>query len=210
MAWVRAGNRFCSGASSAPSPAECWPATCSNWCGAQRSGAATAPAKLSKMQPALTAAWSGRALPASLAALLLLGLLHLHTLQAEIAHSQKREADLRIPVGLWLRDRVRPNERILLEPIGYIGYYSQRRILDLIGLVSPEALPSYKPSIPLPAVDILRRLQPEWLCLRQREVDPIRKAHNYRFDADYTLIRRFAIPGAEFLIYHKKDYRPKD
>lgn len=168
-------------------------------------GAATAPAKLRKMQPALTAAWAGPALLASLAALLFFGLIHLHSVQAEVAHAQEAEDTLRKPMGLWLRTHVRSNERILLEPIGYIGYYSQCRILDMIGLISPEVLPSYTPSIPLPTVDILRRLSPEWLCLRQREADPLRSARGYRLDADYTLIRRFAIPGAEpFLVFERK------
>jgi len=43
-------------------------------------------------------------------------------------------------IGLYLREHASPNQSVLLEPIGYIGYYSGLRIYDAMGLVSPEAI----------------------------------------------------------------------
>ena len=63
-------------------------------------------------------------------------------LTAVLSESQRVEDQLRIPIGRWLAANVKPHERVMLEPIGYIGYYSERRIIDDVGLVSPEVLSS--------------------------------------------------------------------
>jgi hypothetical protein len=54
---------------------------------------------------------------------------------------QSFEESVRKPIGLWLERHTPPDALISMEPIGYIGYYSQRRILDEVGLVSPGVIP---------------------------------------------------------------------
>lgn len=54
---------------------------------------------------------------------------------------QRAEESVRKTIGVWLHDHTPADARIALEPIGYIGYYSRRRILDEVGLVSPEMVP---------------------------------------------------------------------
>ncbi|MCI0445578.1 hypothetical protein L0152_20480 [bacterium] len=44
-------------------------------------------------------------------------------------------------VGDWVRVHTTEASVLAVKDIGYIGYYSQRRILDLAGLVSPECIP---------------------------------------------------------------------
>lgn len=44
-------------------------------------------------------------------------------------------------VGLWLSSRTPEHAVVAVKDIGFIGYYSQRRILDLAGLVSPQSIP---------------------------------------------------------------------
>ncbi len=41
-------------------------------------------------------------------------------------------------VGLWLSQNSKPDDRIYLTDMGYMGYYSGRRIVDQVGLVSKE------------------------------------------------------------------------
>ncbi len=43
-------------------------------------------------------------------------------------------------VGLWLKNNSPSDATVLLEPLGYIGYYSGRRLLDDAGLVTPKAV----------------------------------------------------------------------
>src|SRR5262249_26879788 len=46
----------------------------------------------------------------------------------------------RTQVGLWLKNHVRSGERVFLEPLGYIGYFSNARMMDYPGLVSDEVV----------------------------------------------------------------------
>ena len=43
-------------------------------------------------------------------------------------------------IGVWLNENSRPDERILLEPAGYIPYYSRLYTYDEVGLVSPQVV----------------------------------------------------------------------
>jgi hypothetical protein len=54
---------------------------------------------------------------------------------------QAAEDHVRQPLGRWLARNTPPAARIAMEPIGYIGYYSGRPVLDEIGLVSPAMIP---------------------------------------------------------------------
>lgn len=40
-------------------------------------------------------------------------------------------------VGQWLKQHTTPQASVLLEPLGYIGYYAERRMIDEAGLISP-------------------------------------------------------------------------
>jgi hypothetical protein len=146
--------------------------------------------------------------PAASLCLALFGLalmIHLPAIRADIAGAQLLEDDLRKPLGLWLRANSRPSDRVMLEPIGTIGYYSQRPILDAIGLVSPEVLPSYK--TPDPWADMARKFKPEWLVLRPREVKRMGLQTDPALRRLYRLERPFAMPGKppELIVYRRVD-----
>lgn len=64
---------------------------------------------------------------------------------AELKYTQNRVASEPNPseqlyqrTGQWLRANTQPNDRIGYLEIGYVGYYSQRPIVDALGLVTPE------------------------------------------------------------------------
>lgn len=75
------------------------------------------------------------------------------------------EEQTRMPVGYWLRQNVSAQETVFLEPIGYIGYFSQRRILDWPGLVSPKVVES-RERVGTEAWTVIQDLKPDWLVLR--------------------------------------------
>jgi hypothetical protein len=103
--------------------------------------------------PATHAAESADATPAvgrlprptwswAVVALLAVGLLgYLHHEGQAAQRVQRAELAVRKQIGLWLRENTGAGVRVALEPIGYVGYYSGRRILDEVGLVSPEMIP---------------------------------------------------------------------
>jgi hypothetical protein len=81
-----------------------------------------------------------------LAAALWLGLaVHTAVWTAHTADRARRiqwaENHVRRDIGLWLQAHTPAQARIATEPIGYIGYYSRRRIVDEVGLVTPRMIP---------------------------------------------------------------------
>lgn len=50
------------------------------------------------------------------------------------------EQDVRESIGKWLGRTARPGETVFLEPLGYIGYYSQLKTYDYPGLSSNEVV----------------------------------------------------------------------
>jgi hypothetical protein len=57
--------------------------------------------------------------------------------------------------GRWFSQYTAPSAEIATPDIGAIGYYSQRRILDLAGLVSPRMIPLLRQA---PAEDVIAQL----------------------------------------------------
>lgn len=51
-----------------------------------------------------------------------------------------RHEDSLKEIGLWLKNNTDLNSTILLEPLGYVGYYSGRTMLDEVGLVTPAVV----------------------------------------------------------------------
>jgi len=65
-------------------------------------------------------------------------------------------------IARWLNARVQPAERVCLSEIGALGYYYHGRVLDGLGLVSPEAL-RYHPTALRPSLlsgDVREQIQP--------------------------------------------------
>jgi len=71
-------------------------------------------------------------------------------------------------IGLYLHDVVRPGEAIYLEPLGYIGYYSNRLMLDWPGLVAPEVVRLHHQGAT--QYSVIGMLKPAWLVLRGGEL----------------------------------------
>lgn len=108
--------------------------------------------------------------------------------------------DHRRNLGLWLRDHVAARETVYLEPIGYIGYFSQSRIRDWPGLVSPEVVairrelghPAYAWGSYLWA-PVAERLRPDWIVARPVEEAQMRQSP--ALTRDYELVRMFNVAG---------------
>ncbi len=102
----------------------------------------------------------------------------------------------------------------MLEPIGYIGYYSRLPVLDIAGLVSPQVLSSYRQRVPYPLGDIVSRFRPTLLVLRADERASIedygRAIGRPVLDTDYRLVRTFAGSGGStaFWVYRRAGTRP--
>ncbi|HNR33188.1 MAG TPA: tetratricopeptide repeat protein, partial [Candidatus Hydrogenedentes bacterium] len=103
------------------------------------------------------------------------------------------EDALRKEAGLYLRDRMQPDEAVGGEPLGYMGYYSRGNVYDWPGLDS-RAVVAWSRANPgkRSLENMLRDLRPEYLFLRDVEV-------LYSFK-DTSWIRRDYHPVKAFLI----------
>jgi hypothetical protein len=76
-------------------------------------------------------------------------------------------------MALWLKRNTPENALIALHDIGAVGYFSDRKILDLVGLVNPEVSAYYldqgsKKVIPLSErkiIDYLKEKRPDYLVM---------------------------------------------
>lgn len=70
-------------------------------------------------------------------------------------------------VASFLTDHARRGDSVMLEPIGIIGYFCPLRVIDEVGLVSPEVARRRQQG-PGWYTDIVRKERPNWLVLRNR------------------------------------------
>ncbi len=134
------------------------------------------------------------------------------------------ETGLRTEIGLWLRDHARsPRDTVFLECLGYIGYYSQLKMLDVPGLSSPEVVEVRRHLGRTNQNQMYLELKPDWMVLRPNEaiegnamIDPRRINEFYDlvkvFDASKKVSAVRWLPGRPylevdqtFLIYRRKD-----
>lgn len=122
-------------------------------------------------------------------------------------------------IGLWLQEHASPGDRVFLEPVGYIGYFSRLKIQDFPGLCAPEVSAIVR-SGPGGYSRIIAELKPDWLVLRPYEIAdqnlPARGAladydavlHSNRHPAlsEYAFLpgRRWMEFDAEFVVYRRR------
>jgi len=139
---------------------------------------------------------------------------------------QNYEDGLRRRLGEWLRANTPGDAIVAMEAIGYQGYYSQRRIVDLGGLVSPEVVSIARQSGSSAATfhAVLKRMRPDFLVLRSMEVDrnlsfhggPLFETLAQRdyFSSHYREVARFSAPDPRLLgplshltVYARRSHR---
>jgi len=76
------------------------------------------------------------------------------------------ENNTRTKIGLWLKEHKEDNDTVFLEPLGYIGYFSEAKMRDWPGLVSPEVINVEESKRPQHFYNIIKKLEPNWLVLR--------------------------------------------
>ena len=74
---------------------------------------------------------------------------------------------MHVEMGRWLQANTPPDAVVATNDIGAIAYFSERRILDIVGLATPEVLGFLKPGVPadLGVLRFLERTQPDYLVI---------------------------------------------
>ena len=100
---------------------------------------------------------------------------------------QDEENHVRVRLGTWLKDNTPTDATVLMEAVGYQGYFSERRIVDLAGLISPQVVKWHGESQSNAETfyKILQHEQPEYVVLRSYEADENKHFFGgYLFDND--------------------------
>jgi hypothetical protein len=106
------------------------------------------------------------------------------------------EGPVRGGIGRWLHENAKsPRESVLLEPLGYIGFYSGLKMLDFPGLCSLEMTAARKvaksKSYPYCWGELSEILRPDWLVLRPFERDDVNRYQPRVLSQDYHLVKVF-------------------
>jgi hypothetical protein len=115
-------------------------------------------------------------------------------------------------IGLWLRKHaISPNDTVFLEPLGYIGYFSQLKMYDFPGLSSPEVVAARRKLGTDDWDKLILELQPDWVVLRPLEAKRIYKNNQLLLTQHYSHVKVFDvseqvqsyrwIPGRIYLMY---------
>ena len=129
----------------------------------------------------------------------------------------------RRPIGMWLREHAQtPHDTVMLESLGYIGYFSQLKMYDYPGLSSREMVETRRRLGPDNENLAYQELKPDWLVLRKVEVQSPNSLINPEhlndlydlavvFDASDRIAAVRWLPGRNylmfdqtFLVYHRK------
>lgn len=84
--------------------------------------------------------WARRGAWVLVPAALLGGVRRLDPVARETREIQQNELEMRAAAGRWLAAHTPPDASVAMEAIGYQGTLSQRRVIDLAGLISPRVL----------------------------------------------------------------------
>ncbi len=107
---------------------------------------------------------------------------------------QQREIELgnRREIGLWLRSQAASaRDSVFLEPLGYISYFSQLKMLDIPGLSAPEVVAAIKRLKTTSRARLIPELKPDWLVLRKIEAAQIQQAAPRVLTEDYAPVKTF-------------------
>jgi hypothetical protein len=97
-------------------------------------------------------------------------------------------------IGLWLaRHSASKSETVFLEALGYIGYYSQLKMLDFPGLSSREVVEARKRLGSDNVSALIRELEPDWLVLRPEEIQFVKAADPALFNHLYVPVKIFDV-----------------
>ena len=109
---------------------------------------------------------------------------------------QQREIEdgNRKKIGLWLRaNAASASDSVFLESLGYIGFFSQLKMLDCPGLCAPEVVAAQKKLRSSNWEKLIPELHPDWLVLRLDETDSLRKADPSLLTQRYSMAKTFDV-----------------
>jgi hypothetical protein len=97
-------------------------------------------------------------------------------------------------IGLWLKANAKsPRETVMMECLGYIGFYSELKTLDFPGMSSPEMVAAARDHWTGNFAPMIRHLQPDWIVLRPDELQAVWDQDSVFLKTHYEIARIFDV-----------------
>lgn len=122
-----------------------------------------------------------------------IGLLGCAAVQMEAKQRLVYSGNLR-RVGEWLKAQAQPGDRVFLEPLGYIGYFSQLATDDFPGLSCPRMVEARKEANNWS--NLLLLLGPDWAVLRPPEIALMNRERPEVLGQMYEPVEQFDVTAA--------------
>jgi len=109
-------------------------------------------------------------------------------------------------IAHWLRDSTPADARVGIPEVGYVGFYSDRRVLDLAGLCSPEVIPYLRKRA---YEAVVRDFRPEYVVLTTEGHRPIHStiSNSAWFQTHYVERIRFPYRGNAYVVWGLRNSR---
>jgi hypothetical protein len=108
--------------------------------------------------------------------------------QREIEDGNRRQ------IGLWLRRNASSqSDTVFLEPLGYIGFFSQLKMLDWPGICAPEVVAAEKKLHTALWPELILELRPDWLVLRWQDVGEMQQTQPLLLTQLYSGVKVFDV-----------------
>jgi len=116
---------------------------------------------------------------------------------------------MQVTLGRWVAARTPPDTLIALNDVGALAYFGQRRVIDLVGLATPEILP-YRRQGPAGLLRYLDARCPEYLVIFP-EWFPELAARRDLFEplTGVTLVPNFVAGAATMVVYETPWHRDR-
>jgi arabinofuranosyltransferase len=148
----------------------------------------------------------GLCVPAVLSALLIIAgtAWRLPTMARQYAQNVADIDQMHVRLGHWVKENTAPDAVVALNDIGAIAYVSQRKVVDLAGLVTPEITPALRaPGQTQQLVDFLARrdvdyviIFPNWFPGLAARDDVLKEVHR-------VILEERSISGGETMVVYQ-------
>ncbi len=116
-----------------------------------------------------------------------------------LLNTQQTQEAVHKSIGLYLAGAAGRDDVVAAEDIGYMGYYSQLRIIDRDGLISPQVVPFNRTG---DYGQVIRQFSPNWVVVCR--TSPLSKfVDEDWFTTAYAQVAKYSREETDYRVYHR-------
>jgi arabinofuranosyltransferase len=116
--------------------------------------------------------------------------------------------EMHVALGHWAAEHTSPDAILALNDIGAIAYISERPVVDLAGLITPEIVPLlYAPNRNTRLVKLLAERDVQYVIIFPDWFPDLAKRHDLLEPVHQVTLEHRTIAGGEMMIVYRADWR---